>query len=106
MSRQKQARESAGLMEERGNLRRRLAALLVLAALALLAPASAQADITSVFGGSVACSPQPDGVRFCGSTSPRSTTPTFDGVPVDVNVAFPAGSDGPFPLIMMFHGYG
>jgi predicted acyl esterase len=85
---------------------RRLAAVLVLAGLGLLAPATAQADITSVFGGSVPCTTQPDGVRFCGSTTPRSTTPTFDGVPIDVNVAFPAGSDGPFPLIMMFHGYG
>ena len=41
---------------------------------ALAAPAAAQADIASVFGGDVACTVQPDGVRFCGSTSPRSTT--------------------------------
>src|SRR5699024_2449687 len=50
------------------------------------------------------------GVRFCGSTSPRSTTKTFDGVPIDVNVAFPpapaSGPDGNYPLVMMFHGYG
>src|SRR5438876_9091067 len=85
---------------------RRLALLVALAGIGLLAPATAQAEITSVFGGSVPCTTQPDGVRFCGSTTPRSTTPTFDGVPIDVNAAFPAGSDGPFPLIMMFHGYG
>ncbi len=85
---------------------RRLAVLFVLAALLLLLPVSAQADITSVFGGDVSCTNQPDGVRFCGSTSPRSTTKTFDGTPIDVNVAFPPGSDGPFPLIMLFHGYG
>ena len=51
-----------------------------------------------------------DGVRFCGSTSPRSTSKTFDGVPIDVNVAFPpeppSGPDGNYPLVMMFHGYG
>lgn len=85
---------------------RRLAVLFVLAALLLLLPVSAQADITSVFGGDVSCTNQPDGVRFCGSTSPRSTTKTFDGTPIDVNVALPPGSDGPFPLIMLFHGYG
>src|SRR3954447_19995978 len=85
---------------------RRLALLFVLAALPCLLPAAAQADITSVFGGDVACTVQPDGVRFCGSTAPRSTTKTFDGMPIDVNAAFPAGGDGPFPMIMMFHGYG
>jgi predicted acyl esterase len=77
---------------------------------ALIAPAAAQADIASVFGGDVACTVQGNGVRFCGSTSPRSTTKAFDGVPIDVNVAFPpapaSGTDGNYPLVMMFHGYG
>ena len=64
-----------------------------------------------MFGGDVACSVQGDGVRLCGSSSPRSTTKAFDGVPIDVNVAFPpepaAGTeDGNYPLIMLFHGYG
>ncbi len=50
-----------------------------------------------------------DGVRFC-SESPRSTVATWDGVPIDVNVAFPpepvdAPDDG-YPVVMMFHGYG
>ena len=37
----------------------------------------------------------------------RSTVQSFDGVPIDVNVAFPStGGDGPYPLVMMFHGYG
>src|SRR6516165_7260297 len=88
----------------RGNendLMRKLTVLLVLISALALAPA-ARADITSVFGGAVSCTTQGNGVRFCGSTSPRSTTPTFDGVP-------PApGScpDGPYPLIMLLHGYG
>ena len=61
--------------------------------------------------GDVACAEQPDGVRFCGSSAPRSTTAGLsDGVPIDVNVAFPpepaSGPDGNFPLVMMFHGYG
>jgi predicted acyl esterase len=35
-----------------------------------------------------------------------TTTATFDGVPIDVNVAFPAAGDGPFPLLIWGHGYG
>src|SRR5688500_13067558 len=76
----------------------------------LWAAPSAQAAIPSVFGGTVTCSVDADGVRECGNSSPRSTTPTWDGVPLDINVAFPpepmAGPDGNFPLIMWGHGYG
>jgi predicted acyl esterase len=68
------------------------------------------ASIPDVFDGAVACSEQGDGSRYCGSSSPRSTVETFDGVPIDVNVAFPpapaTGPDGNYPLIMIFHGYG
>ncbi len=71
---------------------------------------SAGAVIPSVFGGDVACTPAADGVRECGNTAPRSTTnETFDGVPLDINVAFPpdpGGTDGPYPLIVWGHGYG
>ena len=76
-----------------------------------LAP-SAQAAIPDVFDGDVTCAVAlSDGVRECGSTAPRSTTDeTFDGVPVDVNVAFPpepaSGPDGDYPLIVWGHGYG
>lgn len=80
---------------------------------ALVAPAAAQAAIPSVLGAAgtdVACAVQADGVRFCGSDAPRSTSKAFDSVPIDVNVAFPpepaSGPDGNFPLVMMFHGYG
>lgn len=76
----------------------------------LVGPATSQAAIPDVFGGAVACTEQGDGSRHCGSSSPRSTVETFDGVPIDVNVAFPAapgsGPDGDYPLVMMFHGYG
>jgi fermentation-respiration switch protein FrsA (DUF1100 family) len=88
---------------------RRLAGIAATLAL-LCAPAAAEAAIPSVFGGEVACETQADGVRFCGSSSPRSTVKTFDGVPIDVNAAFPpepaAGPDGNYPLVMIFHGYG
>jgi predicted acyl esterase len=74
----------------------------------LLAP-SAHAAIPSVFGGAVSCGVAADGVRECGNTSPRSTAPSWDGTPIDVNVAFPAvpsGTDGNYPLIIIGHGYG
>jgi len=53
----------------------------------------------------IACTPA-DGMRFCeGSIETR--VPSFDGVPLDVNVAFPANSiaEAPFPLVVRMHGY-
>ncbi len=80
------------------------------AAAAMFWAEQSQAAIPDVFAGDVACAEQPDGTRFCGSESPRSTVKTFDGVPIDVNVAFPpapaSGADGNYPLVMLFHGYG
>jgi hypothetical protein len=83
-----------------------------------LAPA-ASAEITQVFGETespVSCRVQSganEGIRFCSNFdgAARSTVPSpVDGVPLDVNVAFPPapadGPDGPYPLVMMFHGYG
>ena len=71
----------------------------------------ADGAINAVFTGTptpVPCTVQANGVRFC-TAAPRSTVKTFDGVPIDVNVAFPpqpaSGPDGPYPLIMQFHGY-
>ena len=87
------------------------------------APAAAQAAIPSVFNGEaaggagIACVPQ-EGVRFCEGSSPGNELPPgpdtrvpgVGGVPIDVNVALPAeppsGTDGNYPLLMMFHGYG
>jgi len=63
------------------------------------------------------------GQRWCGSLPAsattglsaalppaRSTVKTFDGVPLDVNVAFPPdpapADDGPYPVVGMYHGYG
>ena len=83
-------------------MRRLVAAAVALGAL-WIAP-SAEATIHDVFGGAVTCSLQADNDRMCGNSSPRSTVPTFDAVPIDVNVAFPAddgvGPDGNYPLIM------
>jgi Acetyl xylan esterase (AXE1) len=88
----------------------------VVFALMLTAPA-ANAAITSVFSNTptpIPCTVQGSGVRLCDQTTfvpaqPRSTVKAFDGVPIDVRVAFPPepalGPDGPYPLIMQFHGY-
>lgn len=100
----------------RGPFGWKAAAIAVTAGILMLAgPAAANAEITSVFGDTatpVDCAVQaaPNaGIRFC-SESPRSTVKSFDGVPIDVNVAFPpepeTGPDGPYPTVMMFHGYG
>ena len=74
-----------------------VAALAVLAFLAF-APA-ANAAITSVFTATptpIPCAVQGSGVRLCDQTiagnpggTARSTVKTFDGVPIDVRVAFP-----------------
>jgi predicted acyl esterase len=109
-------------MFEAGRIPRRFVRLSIAAvtacALMVIAP-SADAAITSVFTATPApipCAVQGTGVRLCDQTiagnpggTARSTVPTFDGVPIDVRVAFPpepvSGPDGPYPLIMLFHGY-
>jgi predicted acyl esterase len=50
--------------------------------------------------GSLVCTPQ-EGVRFC-----SGRVPTFDRVPLDVNVTLPAQGDGNFPLVILSHGWG
>ncbi|MBN8866717.1 MAG: acetylxylan esterase, partial [Solirubrobacterales bacterium] len=76
---------------------------------------SAQAEITSVFDGKIPCTTQPSGVRECSgpggadSNAPANTVPSWDGTPIDVNVAFPDAAEfgpGPYPLAMYFHGFG
>lgn len=84
-------------------MRRRILLAAGLMASALGAPAGASADVNRVFGG-IPCTSQ-DGVRFCEGTN-ATRVRTFDGVPLDVNVALPAQGDGPFPLVVFLHGYG
>jgi len=81
------------------------AAALLLAALALVP--SAHADFPSLYGTNLPCTAQSGNgnVRLC-----SGTTETWDGTKIDVNVILPpapsAGSDGPYPLIGDFHGWG
>ncbi len=69
---------------------------------------TAHAEITSVFDGEVPCETREDGSRFCGGED--TLVETFDGQLIDVNVSLPpepkSGPDGPYPLVMHFHGYG
>ncbi len=75
--------------------------LLVAFAFALLA-ASAHGATPRPFG-KLDCVPR-DGLRHCAGGIGK-TVPSFDGVPLDADVTLPATGDGPFPLMIIFHGY-
>src|SRR3954453_2055524 len=81
---------------------RRMLVTAVVAAM-LGSPAPAGAAIPSVFGGALSCTVQTSGQRFC-----SGTVPSWDGVPIDVNVAFPpaTGADAQWPAIGVYHGWG
>lgn len=77
---------------------------LMLAAVAASAivPPAAQADPTP-FGN--ACTAK-NTVRFCPATDLSQRPTSFDGTPIDANVTLPATGNGPWPTIVMIHGYG
>ena len=112
---------------------RKLLLLVVAMATLVFVPAAMAVPPTDVLDGDVACGVVTNegsgddaiagslGQTWCGTsggtnatTTPalpgtRSTAITFDDMPIDVNVAFPDeadAGDGPYPLVMMFHGYG
>jgi predicted acyl esterase len=68
----------------------------------LAAPALASAEPTP-FGHK--CKAQ-NAVRFCPTETLAQRVPTFDKVPLDVDVTLPASGEGPFPAIVMIHGWG
>jgi len=59
--------------------------------------------------GRLTCVPQ-GGIRFCPGGSDVDgrdlRVPSFDGVPLDADLALPATGRGPFPLIVLLHGLG
>jgi pimeloyl-ACP methyl ester carboxylesterase len=71
-------------------------------ALALALPAVAGASPDAPFGH--ACTAQ-NGVRFCPTATDEQRVASFDGVPIDVDVTLPATGAGPFPTIVMLHGF-
>src|SRR5947209_2943002 len=96
---------------------RSAAAAIATLTLAVLGWGAASAQATTVFSQAkthgIPCGqPLSDGVRFCqGSSTPPNDNrvPSFDGTPLDVNVTLPpasGGSDGPYPLVLIPHGYG
>jgi fermentation-respiration switch protein FrsA (DUF1100 family) len=64
-------------------------------------PSLASAEL-SPFGHT--CKAQ-DGVRFCPSETLAQRVPSFDGVPLDGDVTLPPTGKGPFPTIVMLHGW-
>jgi hypothetical protein len=46
-----------------------------------------------------------NGVRFCPTEGLAQRVPSFDGVPLDVDVTLPPTGEGPFPTIVMMHGW-
>jgi dienelactone hydrolase len=111
---------------------RKLALLLGVLVALVAAPSASAAPPTSIFGGDVDCGTVTDagtggdavpgsvGQTWCGTfnpgatgptltadlNDPRSTTKTFDGVPLDVNVALPSSGSAPYPVVGIYHGYG
>ena len=80
-----------------------LVALLALALIgATTAAASPKAELAP-FGHP--CTAE-NGVRFCPTTTLPQRVHSFDGVPLDVDVTLPASGKGPFPTIVMLHGWG
>jgi predicted acyl esterase len=73
------------------------------ASLALAAAAPTGAAPLTPFGHP--CVAQ-DGVRFCPTADSASRVPSFDGIPLDVDVTLPEKGKGPFPTIVMLHGFG
>ena len=79
-----------------------LAGALAIACVLLSVPALAMAE-PAPFGH--ACKAQ-NGVRFCPTETLAQRVPTFDGVPLDADVTLPPEGAGPFPTIVMIHGWG
>lgn len=83
-------------------------------ALALCALTALGSAGTLDVAGAAAAEPQPfghacaaqDGVRFCPTETLGQRVPSFDGVPLDADVTLPASGEGPFPTIVMLHGWG
>jgi len=73
------------------------------AALLVMPVAPALAAPPAPFGH--ACTPQAS-TLFCPTTTDAQRVASFDGTPIDVDVTLPATGDGPFPTVVMLHGFG
>lgn len=73
-----------------------------LAALVIATTASGATSPPRPFGHT--CSPVAEAL-FCPTTTLAQRISSFDGVPLDVDVTLPAAGDGPFPTLVLLHGY-
>jgi predicted acyl esterase len=53
-----------------------------------------------------ACKALQNGVRYCPTETLAQRVPSWDGVPLDADVTLPATGNGPWPTIVMLHGWG
>ena len=83
-------------------LTRLVAPALVAAAFAFAAGPAAVAAEPAPFGH--ACTAA-GGVRLCPATTLEQRVPSFDGVPIDVDVTLPPTGTGPWPTIVLLHGF-
>ncbi len=81
-----------------------LSAGVAAAALALPSGAAAKAAPAEPAPFGHACKAQ-DGVRFCPTETLAQRVPSFDGVPLDADVTLPPSGSGPWPAIVMMHGW-
>jgi fermentation-respiration switch protein FrsA (DUF1100 family) len=86
----------------RGHGTRLAATAVAIAGLFAAAPAAATA--AAPFGHP--CAVIEAGVRFCPTADLPSRVPSWDGTPLDVDVTLPEKGNGPFPTIVMLHGFG
>ena len=47
-----------------------------------------------------------NGVRFCPTSTLTERVPSWDGLPIDADVTLPTTGNGPWPLVVMLHGFG
>jgi dienelactone hydrolase len=82
-----------------------VSAAVVLAAASVAVTTTALAGVTPLTPFGHSCAAQ-NGVRFCPTANAAQRVPSFDGIPIDVDVTLPATGSGPFPTIVILHGLG
>lgn len=80
-------------------------AAVVVALVAMVAPAAATAQQSPPEPLGLTCEPT-EGVRHCANDGDALRVPSFDGVPIDVDVTLPPTGDGPWPTLVMINGLG
>jgi fermentation-respiration switch protein FrsA (DUF1100 family) len=76
------------------------------AASGAVAPSSQGGQPTGFAPLGLSCVVQPDRVRFCQGNGSTDRVPSWDGTPLDADVTLPPTGRGPFPTIVMLHGWG